>query len=164
MGGTFQPAAAGEERQGGGTFGYTAPEVIFGTRPAHSSQDAWAVGHMLLVMLTKRQHRASNMFKHSVSQSKLKLFLFLPGWLIKAGSKHEIVKHEIVKHEIVRQGVAPIFPVDSPAFFVAWTSPPARYVYRCTTLQRLLTEADHELKATMTILGEEDLLEVGEVK
>lgn len=60
-------AAAGEDRQGGGTFGYTAPEVIFGTRPAHESQDAWAVGHMILVVLTKRRYRTSNMFKHSVS-------------------------------------------------------------------------------------------------
>lgn len=70
---TSPPAAAGENRHGGGTFGYTAPEVIFGTRPAHGSQDAWAVGHMLLIMLTKRRHRASNMFRHSVSQYSLLL-------------------------------------------------------------------------------------------
>lgn len=48
--------------------------MIFGTRPAHGSQDAWAVGHMLLVMLTKRRYRNSNMFKHSVSNFQL----FLP--------------------------------------------------------------------------------------
>eukprot|EP00903_Cladosiphon_okamuranus_P019184 g17646.t1 len=59
-----QVSPAGEDRQGGGTLGYTAPEVIFGTRPAHRSQDAWAVGHMLLIVLTKRRYRASNMFKH----------------------------------------------------------------------------------------------------
>lgn len=60
-------AAVGDDRWGGGTYGYTPPEAVFGMCSAGPEQDAWALGHMLLLMLTKPQFRTSNMFMHSVS-------------------------------------------------------------------------------------------------
>lgn len=86
--------------------------MMFGTRPAHGSQDAWAVGHMLLVMLTKRRYRASNMFKHNV---RLTLFPFrndkrlvpLPGSTGPWGHFSVVYLHQHLHID------------DSPTFFVA---------------------------------------------
>lgn len=53
----------------------------------------------------------------------------------------------------------------APRFLLDLPPPPdgSLFVY-CTTSKRLLTEADHEMKAAMAILGQEDLFEVGEVR
>ena len=61
-------AAFGDLRKGHGTLGITPPEAVLEKRiRCRPDQDVFAVGHLILLMVTKRRYKSHNMFMSRVS-------------------------------------------------------------------------------------------------
>ena len=61
-------AAFGDLKKGPGTLGVTPPEAVLEKRMrCRPEQDVFAMGHLVLLMVTKQRYESHNMFLNRVS-------------------------------------------------------------------------------------------------